>query len=391
MKVSSSPKGPTKKSAKPQKRQKATGVAAAIEHNHPPQSTNISSPVRGTSRRKPTRNPFIDDEAAGEDESDEGDQVDENGYERDDFIVGDDEDSDDGFEAIREAGSHRSRSRPTRPLGPPITRDKRVSEANLSEIHQFAISAYVDEAKKLDEKIRNEKGIRKPLFNEQNFREMAINWTTTIDEMLEIPGINIEQVERYGNKFIPVIRRFHAQYEDMMGRREERDIDPNHRNVIDVVDLVSDEEGDQSDANSPSTGEPSKYFVPENVRRFNEQKRQIQAEHAAKSRPTPYAEPKPKTKRFSGGNNFRAAGGSSARGRVGSGASRSSSKGKITKRKASGPSKRSSGGSAAARSGGGGGSGGPGNIMKQFARKGGGNVSGRGASGGGSGIMAMPT
>ncbi len=315
---------------------------------------------------------------------------DEHGDDPDRFSASDGSDDED-FEPVREAG-RRSAFSDTRPqLGPPITSDQRIDEANLNDVHRNIIPHFVIAAKKIEEKIRNEKGRRKAIFNEENLREMAINWTITVNEMLEIRGINREHVKSFGARFLPLIQRYHDQYESMMRPKDDRDIDENHQNVIEISTDSEDEEDE--------CGQTSGYFTQSaEVQAFNESVALAGALSSQQKART--AAPKPKTKQKSGIRGGR--GGSSYLGSYsGSGSSRGRSTGRVdfrgggrkgsgtfprarsasrgsgvTKRKSEG--KRASNGSAAsARS----------NIFKTFAKKDGGG-SGTGGSGG---IGMMPT
>ncbi|KFY86543.1 hypothetical protein V498_07462 [Pseudogymnoascus sp. VKM F-4517 (FW-2822)] len=259
-----------------------------------------------TNRRK-GKNRYIDDEAE-EDEEEEA-ESDNYGYE-DGFIVPDDhvstdhEDEDDDFEPVRQGNRPALFQRSKRDVGPRITNDVLMTEANLSDLHLHVIQNFVIEAKKLDEEIRNSRGIRKPIFTETQLREMCINWMLELVEakkldeeirnsrgirkpiftetqlremcinwMLEledikfIAGVNQEQVAKFGPRFVALIRRFHTEYDQMMQHNEDRDIDQNHRNVIDLVsdnddaefddDNDDDDEGDEEEI---SQGETSQWF-----------------------------------------------------------------------------------------------------------------------------------
>ncbi|EPE04779.1 atp-dependent helicase sgs1 [Ophiostoma piceae UAMH 11346] len=204
-------------------------------------------------------------EVDGEDDNDDGDSeferyagpVHVNGYAKDNFVVSDNDDDDDEFDppprpkatprarakstasttaprqvqlqqyAYEEPQAQSSRT-PSRKnqtpqrqqrleeLGGPIARDPRLSEANIDSIHSHIVVAFADEARRLEEKIRNEKGLR-ILFTETHLREMAIRWTDSIDKMRRIRGIDPDHVRRYGPKFVPLVQRFYATYQDMMG------------------------------------------------------------------------------------------------------------------------------------------------------------------------------
>lgn len=97
--------------------------------------------------------------------------------------------------------------------------------------------------------------------------------------MLSIPGINEEMVELYGKHFFKLISNAKAFYysmqvsnEDSSGEFEDKPVDPNHVNVIDIS---SDEEEDPepeafSQGSHSSMEERSTYFrVDPEVAAFN--------------------------------------------------------------------------------------------------------------------------
>ncbi|KFX94722.1 hypothetical protein V490_04215 [Pseudogymnoascus sp. VKM F-3557] len=243
-----------------------TGVAAARGGQYHPQSTNVSSPVSMAANRRKGKNRYIDDEAEEDDEEEE--EEDNYGFE-DGFIVPDDhvssdEDEDDDFEPVRQGNRPALFQRSKRDVGPRITNDVLMSEANLSALHVHVIQNFVIEAKKLDEEIRNSRGIRKPIFTETQLREMCINWMLELRDIRSIAGVNQEQVEKFGPKFVALIRRFHTEYDSMMRHNEDRDIDQNHRNVIDLVsdndEAEFDDDDDEADEEQASQGETSQWF-----------------------------------------------------------------------------------------------------------------------------------
>lgn len=90
--------------------------------------------------------------------------------------------------------------------------------------------------------------------------------------MLEIPGIDAEKVELYGNVFLKLIKNAQQVYESMMQQQEDRVQDPNHINVINISD--DDESGDYDlDAfeDEASQRERSTYFPSREVEAFNAQ------------------------------------------------------------------------------------------------------------------------
>ena len=135
-------------------------------------------------------------------------------------------------------------------------------DANLNDVHLDVIQQFVADAKKLEEKIRNEKGWKRPIFTDLQFREMAINWTTTIEDMLDISGINKGKVEMFGPRFLPLIEQYHDNYESMMSPMEQRDLDGNHLNVIDLVTDEEEAEDEDDDDEVEQDNQPSRYFTP---------------------------------------------------------------------------------------------------------------------------------
>lgn len=255
----------------------------------------------------------------------------------------------------------RSRLNAVEKLGPPITLDDRM--AALSGWHRDVIHQFVDEAKKHEEKIRNRTSARKPFFTEANLREMAIRWTLTLGEMRQIPDINVERVNSYGEKFLPLIKRFHSNYNAMMETEDEQDIDPNHQ---DVIDLVTDDEEEED-------GVDEEFEIEEGLE-----------EALLRAEASPYFEPEASTSKGKGkaGWNPRGGGrgGYRARGkgakkytaRKSNGSASGQSNGGVRKRNSSGGSKRGRGSSSG------------GALRNTFANK-----SSRG--GGGGDIGMMPT
>ncbi|KAK3337102.1 hypothetical protein B0T19DRAFT_60578 [Cercophora scortea] len=227
----------------------------------PPPSTNISSPVRAASKKpttKPTSKRIVPPILDAEDEESESDgshgPLDRNGYEKDGFAVSDVED--DAFDPVP---FHRRRTPAQRQqtlheLGPRISRDNRLEEAGLNEIHQDIIVAFVEQAKELEEQLRNKNNIRRALFSEQDYREMAIHWTTTVAKMYTIHGIDKEKVDKYGAKFAPLVQHYYSQYREMMDETAStphastayntgRTVSGNH----DIVDLISSDDEIEND------------------------------------------------------------------------------------------------------------------------------------------------
>lgn len=125
---------------------RGTGVAAA--KSDCPLSTNISSPVQATSKRRMVQYNNLNANA----------QPVLRGCPRDDFVVSDNDkeslydsenESDDGFEQVRDTRNPRKSRK--RALGPPITTDDKLEKLNPT--HRDIVDAFVKAAKDLSEKV----------------------------------------------------------------------------------------------------------------------------------------------------------------------------------------------------------------------------------------------
>lgn len=255
-------------------KKKPTKRKATDEHEElaRPASTLVSSPVRrgaGKSRKGKAVASLFDDEAIAEDDEHDDPEPEAilhyNGYEQDDFCVPDDEE--DYFEPVHKTAIKSRRQRTLEELGPPISRA--TGDDVLDDVHGVIVAAFLDEAKNLEEQLRNNKGYRRPLFTESQLRQMAIRWTKTVDQMRRIPEIKTENVDKFGTKFIPIVMRFYDNYREMMGQGDDgamatipgtagpsstwRAAEPQS----DIIDLVSD---DDEDDDYEDPGLPSKYF-----------------------------------------------------------------------------------------------------------------------------------
>ena len=247
IKTSASPTAPRpiKQSQKPPAKKSGKSTTAAIP------STALTSPLtEAISRRQNPAN------------RQQGDaRVDDRRYVRNDFVASDDEDDDSYFEPSRD----RQIRQETPQLGPPITSDERMGD--LSDLHCVFVHQFVEEANKEMEKIRNDHSLKKPIFTDANLREMAINWPITLKEMQEISHINVSSVKTWGKKFLPIIQRYFRNYSDAMAENNNRDIDKNHENVINLCsDDDEDDDEDEFGMNASDeeaileAEEESKYF-----------------------------------------------------------------------------------------------------------------------------------
>lgn len=231
------------KNPKPKAKPKKTSKKKAKEQDSlsTVQSTYVSSPVD----RRRRRNQVV------ESDEEENHTTTAQGYSNDGFVISDDEMDEDDEHAFDDLPTHRPARPPARPsarkLGPPISTDTNLE--TLPEIHQDIVTAFVGEAKRLEEQIRNRKGLRKPLFTERHFRDMAIHWTITLDQMRRIPGIEPDKVKDHGPKLLSILRRYHQNYQEIMGAAQDDD-------GQEIVDLISSE----VDMDEEEDGEDSHYF-----------------------------------------------------------------------------------------------------------------------------------
>lgn len=216
-------------------------------------STDVSSPVAPASRKKKAKA-----SSSRQVEERDGVPTTRNGYQRDDFVV--DSDDDDYFEPL---SKKRKSNTGLCADAPPLDH---TSLNSLPEIHQEVVRNFVSVAKDREEEIRNNNGLRRPLFGEKDFQQMAIHWTITLDEMKRIDGIDQGRVNTYGEKFLRLIRDFYGEYTTMMGAMGG---DDSMENVLagedhEIVDLVSCDE-DDSDAMDmeadPASEQQSRFFT----------------------------------------------------------------------------------------------------------------------------------
>jgi bloom syndrome protein len=118
------------------------------------------------------------------------------------------------------------------------------------------------------------KGLRNQPFSDSVLREMAINFPMTKEDLLEVNGIDFDKVERYGTRFLKMIKDAHNTYEALMRAQEDRPDDPNHRNVVEISDDEDEVEGVVEDFSDHefSDEETSQYFqLAPDVAAFNAQ------------------------------------------------------------------------------------------------------------------------
>jgi len=321
-----------------------------------PQSTMVSSPA-APGRKPAKKRGFGDDEDL---------------YDHDDFVASDD----DGFEPLPR---RRGRQGKTPDIGPPITLDEMAA---LPDMHRVVIVQFVEEAKKLEENLRNKNNLRKPLFTEANFREMARFWTVNLERMMQISDINIERVRTFGPRFLPLLIRYQKDYENAQREIFDDVVIDKHENVIDLVSdeevvEVEEEDYDIDDEDEPAVlraEEGSKYFP--NPRYGSKPK----SGHTP-GRSFPWTAESEKTSSSRGrGGSYRGKGRGSKKtwSRKSNGSTSGQSSSGVSKRRSSGGAKKSRaskvGGSNSSK----------GSIMRSFGNSGGSGM-------GGGGIGPMPT
>lgn len=259
-------------------KKKATKKAANNEpESQPILSTYVSSPI---GRRRP-RGRIVDSD----------DEVELNQaasrYANDGFVVSDDDIEADEEEAFAPLPTHRparppqpARPRvvtPRRKAGPPIPIDTPAED--IDEVHHDLIGSFVQEAQSLEERIRNKKELRRPLFSQREFMAMATHWTTSIEKMGRITGIDLAKVSEYGPNILKILARYHVMYREITGATGGAS-SSSAREDQDIVDLVSSESEqddgdgeDEEEEEEEEEEEDSHYFAnsarPE-VQAFNE-------------------------------------------------------------------------------------------------------------------------
>lgn len=255
-------------------KKKATNKKAAtgeLETSRPV-STCVSSPVRGGARKSKKGKSvakFVDDEAIAEGDEDEyldpRDAHLVNGYEEDGFVVADDDDE-DYFDAPVPPPPRQRRQRTLDELAPAASRAPAAKI--VDDVHELMVAEFMEGAKQLEEETRNNRNLRRPIFSEAQMMQMAVNWTDSLDKMRRIPAIDVEKVDKYGPRFIPLVKQWHAKYFELMATDDDamatipatagpstyRAGPPPQSG--DVIDLLSDEEEEDYE----ETGVQSKYF-----------------------------------------------------------------------------------------------------------------------------------
>lgn len=226
------------------------------------QSTYVSSPVNRRKKR-----------AAVVDSDDESNlPMTSRGYVNDGFVVSDEEaeedEQDEQDEQDEEAFEPLPQHRPAKPTSKPTSKKTARPEPlpskhrlqDLPDIHQDVVDAFVQEARQLEERIRNKLGLRRPMFTDTHLQEMAINWTTSIDRMSRIPGIDVDRVKEVGPKLIPLLNTYHASYREIAAADAGTGASTSNLDQ-EIVDLISsDIDLDEDEEEEEEEGEASHYF-----------------------------------------------------------------------------------------------------------------------------------
>ncbi|KAK1835556.1 hypothetical protein QBC39DRAFT_327224 [Podospora conica] len=218
-----------------------------------PTSTNISSPIRAPTSYK------AKDRALDMDQYDEEELEAAQNFNDDDFYG--DNGNANSFKpgpagpshAFNGASSSHQQMRPpprprtmqqNQPLPLPISFD--VALLGKDSLHGMVADTFIHEAKRIDEDLRNARGLRQALFTEIQYRTMVLRWTMTTEAMLEIPGINPDRVHEFGHTFIKLVGQVRRQYDEMLAEMEkEKAKEAAQKANGGVIDLVSsDAEGD---------------------------------------------------------------------------------------------------------------------------------------------------
>jgi bloom syndrome protein len=207
----------------------------------PPQSTNVSSPIRANPRNKGKGNEIDYTDYDMDVEEGYGEEVGRGGtrapmYQHNTLIgEDDDEDEDEAFEPILPAHNNQGS------LGAPISRDGRFSGTGVNKRHESLIEAFLLQAKKLDSELRNRDGLRRAIFSDHEYRQMALHFTTTVVKIMNIPGIDQPKVEKYGVKFAALVESYAMQFKD--GHEV---LDPDHL-MENVAGLEGNDGGDSDE------------------------------------------------------------------------------------------------------------------------------------------------
>lgn len=108
--------------------------------------------------------------------------------------------------------------------------------------HQIAVEDFLIVAKDLVRKIISQNGLRITLFSDTVLRQMILSWTTDLATMKQIPNINKANVDKYGSRFIKLIRSTQKEYNERVGMNDDDAV--NDPNAV-VIEVSSDDESSE--------------------------------------------------------------------------------------------------------------------------------------------------
>jgi bloom syndrome protein len=241
------------KGPKPARKPKPTAAMAT--------STNVSSPASKTFERRNARR-------EQEDDFDSNSEIDtfafpEDSYAHDDFVVDDNDEDDDYFEAVSR--------RPARKLlgegSEPITTDTTMD--GLPNVHKYLVDEFVQKGREECQEIVMSKNLRSQPFTDLVLRDMAIHFPTDLKALLKITDVNPESAARYGPRLLKLVARTKERYDEMMHPEEhptQKPRDPNHETVINLIS--DDEDPEQFTSDEFTDDEPdemSNHFRPRSL------------------------------------------------------------------------------------------------------------------------------
>ncbi|KAL7924297.1 hypothetical protein ACQKWADRAFT_287922 [Trichoderma austrokoningii] len=233
------------KKTKASKKQKEP--AAAV------QSTYVSSPINRRKKR-----------AADIDSDDESNlPMTSGGYVKNGFVVSDEE-AEEHEEAFESLPQHWPAKPTSRPVSKKTARPKPIPSKHkmqdLPDIYQDVVNNFVQDARQLEERIRNKLGLRRPMFTDTHLQEMAINWTTSIERMSRIPGIDVDRVQEVGPKLIQLLNKYHTSYREIATAVVGTGASISNNLDQEIVDLISSDIDPDEDEEEEEGGEASHYF-----------------------------------------------------------------------------------------------------------------------------------
>ena len=293
MQIRLSPNGKINQSKKsPRKQQKKPKLKKADL----PLSTNVSSPVQALPKRRRVAEKQITSLSNGDFQQSDDD---EDYMERVDEAETED-DSDIEFEEMSQKPPTRSKLR--RSVGPPIQVDKTLQD--LDYTHQALVLQFVDDAKKkckevsipnhhnkplqicllslprwLSAKVSGKFRSRTPCCAEWQLPSLQVSeksqhtrmrnfdpdFLSAESQMLAIPGIDQDKVQRWGKPFLNLLKKAKDKHQEVM-QPDLPPQDPNHKVTV-IISSDEENEGaadasDDAESDGVSQNLHSRYFRP---------------------------------------------------------------------------------------------------------------------------------